>query len=231
MKIAEALHKMSLNTRLATLLLLFGFIAIFAGDPYVGAKTEIDARELALIVDRQVDHVAAEELADWIIQNRSDYRLIDLRTEKEYGEYHIPTSENITLAGLTDADLQRNEKIVLYSEGGIHSAQAWFLLKARGYKAVYMLFGGLEEWKDKVLFPAVPENPTPEQRVAFAKIKEVSTYFGGTPHSGAAAVTAQLQTGTTAVTAPPQTALPKLSLPAGNGAAPKSAVKKKKEGC
>ncbi|HOT97640.1 MAG TPA: rhodanese-like domain-containing protein [bacterium] len=219
MNVAEALKKMSLNARLAALLLLFGFIAIFAGDPYGGAKTEIDAQELALIVDRQVDHVAAEELADWIIQNRSDYRLIDLRTEKEYDEYHIPTSENITLAGLMDAGLQRNEKIVLYSEGGIHSAQAWFLLKARGYKAVYMLFGGLEEWKDKVLFPAVPENPTPEQRVAFAKIKEVSTYFGGTPQSNAAAVTAQ-----------PQTALPKLSLPAG-GTGPKPQGKKKKEGC
>ncbi len=219
MKIADTLKKMSLNARLAASLLFFGFIAIFAGDPYGSAKTAIDARELALIVDKQVDHVAAEELADWIIQNRADYRLIDLRTEQEFSDYHIPTAENIPLAGLIEAGLQRNEKIVLYSEGGIHSAQAWFLLKAKGYKAVYMLFGGLEEWKEKVLFPAVPENPTPEQSVAFAKIKEVSKYFGGTPQSGATAVSAQ-----------PPAALPRLSLPDG-GAAPRPQGKKKKEGC
>ncbi|HNY92784.1 MAG TPA: rhodanese-like domain-containing protein [bacterium] len=219
MKILNSLKRQSLNTKLALALLLLGFLAIFAGDPYGNAKTEIDAKELALIVDKQVDHIAAEELADWIIQNRADYRLVDLRTEEEFTTYHIPTAENIPLAGLIDGGLQRNEKIVLYSEGGIHSAQAWFLLKAKGYKAVYMLFGGLEEWKDRVLFPAVPENPTPEQLAAFAKIKEVSKYFGGTPQSGAGSVSAQ-----------PKTEMPKLSLPAG-GAAPKPQAKKKKEGC
>lgn len=219
MKIFESFKRQSLNAKLALTLLLLGFLAIFAGDPYGNARTEIDAKELALIVDNQVDHIAAGELADWIIQNRADYRLVDLRTETEFSEYHIPTAENIPLAGLIDADLQRNEKIVLYSEGGIHSAQAWFLLKAKGYKAVYMLFGGLEEWKDKVLFPAVPENPTPEQLMAFAKIKEVSKYFGGTPQNGAGAVSDQ-----------PRMEMPKLSLPA-SGAAPKPQGKKKKEGC
>ena len=63
-----------------------------------------------------------------------------------------------------DAGLGRQEKLVLYSEGGIHSAQAWMLLKAQGYQAVYMLTGGLEEWKDQVLFPVLADNPTPDQR-------------------------------------------------------------------
>jgi rhodanese-related sulfurtransferase len=220
MKLVESFKKMSLNWRLASVLFLFGFIAIFSGNPYGSARTSIDAQELALIVDKQVDHVSAEELADWIIQNKADYRLIDLRTDKEFAEYNIPTSENIPLAGLINSDLQRNEKIVLYSEGGIHSAQAWFLLKAREYKSVYMLFGGLDEWKEKVLFPALPENASPEQLAAFEKIKEVSKFFGGSPQSGSVANAAQ-----------PQAAMPKLSLPARGAGAPKPQAKKKKEGC
>ena len=34
----------------------------------------------------------------------------------------------LAAAAQADADLARNEKIVLYSAEGIHSAQAWFLL-------------------------------------------------------------------------------------------------------
>lgn len=218
MKFLEMIKKMSLNQKLAALLFTLGFLAIFAGDPYVGAKTSLDAQELALIVEKQVDHVSAEELADWIIQNRADYRLIDLRTEKEFAEYNIPSSECIPLSELTTVDLQRNEKIVLYSEGGIHSAQAWFLLKAKGYKSVYMLFGGLDEWKDKILFPRIPENASAEQLTEFNKVVEVSKYFGGAPQTSAT------------VTAQRQMALPTPSLPSGSMNT-KPQGKKKKEGC
>jgi rhodanese-related sulfurtransferase len=219
MKPLEIVKQMSLNQKLAAVLLVLAFIAVLAGNPYTGAHTSMDAQELALIVDRQVDHVSAEELADWIIQNKADYRLVDLRTVKEYNEYNIPGSENIPLSQLTLSDLLRNEKIVLYSEGGIHSAQAWFLLKAKGYKSVYMLFGGLDEWKEKILFPIVPANATAEQLLQFEKIKEISKFFGGTPQTGSAQATST------------QTVLPTLTLPAGTGKAEKPAGKKKKEGC
>ena len=80
----------------------------------------------------------------------------------------------------------RQEKIVLYSEGGIHSAQAWMLLRAQGYKSVYMLKGGLEEWKDQVLFPAVADNPTPTERARDERLKSISAFFGGQPRSATA---------------------------------------------
>ena len=59
---------------------------------------------------------------------RSDYRLIDLRGERDYSAYHIPTAENVTLTALPESALLANEKIVLYSDGGIHASQAWMLL-------------------------------------------------------------------------------------------------------
>lgn len=215
----EIFNKISLNQKLALLAIGLGFIGLFAGSPYKGSRSQIDAKELALIVENKVDHVSAEELADWIIQGKSDYRLIDLRTDKEFVEYHIPTAENVPLPDLNNYAMTRNEKIVLYSEGGIHAAQAWFLLKAMGYKGVYMLFGGLDEWNDKILFPKIPENPTKDQLAAFDKIKEVSKYFGGSP-----------QTGIIEEKSGRKKAMPglemKTQLPAG-----KSEKKKKKEGC
>lgn len=220
MKLTDRIKNLSLNQKLAAVLLVLAVLALFTGNPYSSARTSIDAQELAMIVDSKVDHVTVAELADWIIKSKVDYRLIDLRTEKEFGEYNIPTSENIPLSNLVNAGLQRNEKIVIYSEGGIHSAQAWFLLRARDYKSVYILFGGLEEWKDRILFPRIATNATPEQIQAFEKIKQVSRYFGGTPQSGPGESAPQTQV-----------AMPKLSLPSGAAAGAKPAGKKKKEGC
>jgi len=199
---------------------ILGVIAAFAGNPYQGSQFTIDAQELARVVEATTDHVSPEELADWIIQGKADYRLIDLRTAQEYAEYHIPGAENLGLTVLPDAGLQKTEKIVLYSEGGIHSAQAWFLLKAKGYLAVYMLFGGLDGWKDEVLFPELAANPTPAQTVRFGKMREVSKFFGGAPRTGAAD-SAQTPTYT----------LPKVEMPQSVEASPTSAPKKKKEGC
>ena len=199
---------------------ILGFIATFAGSPYQGSQFTIDAQELARVVEATTDHVNPEELADWIIQGKTDFRLIDLRTAQEYGEYHIPGAENTGLTALPDAGLQKTEKIVLYSEGGIHSAQAWFLLKAKGYLAVYMLFGGLDGWKDEVLFPALADNPTPAQTVRFGRMKEVSKFFGGAPRTGASG---PAQT--------PSYTLPKVEIPQSVEASPARAPKKKKEGC
>ena len=68
---------------------------------------------------------------------------------------------------------------MLYSGGGIHSAQAWFLLKAKDYAGVYMLLDGLNAWTEDVLFPSIPENATPEQKIQFAMAAERAKYFGG----------------------------------------------------
>ncbi len=220
MKLIETFRGMSLNRKLAALLLLLGFLALFAGDPYGGGKTTVDAKELALIVEKQVDHVSVDELADWIIQGRADYRLIDLRSEAEYNQYHIPTAERISLPDLPNAGLMRNEKIVLYSEGGIHSAQAWFLLRSKGYKAVYMLMGGLDEWKERILFPRPPQQPTPAEELEWQKRVQVSRWFGGEP---------QTEASESVVKAAP--ALPTPALPAAGGKTERPQAKKKKEGC
>lgn len=215
----------SLKSRLAFIAFVLGAIAVF-GDPWGGGAVTLHPQELAAIVQKEVDHVDPRELAGWILQGKSDYRLIDLRDAQAFAAYHIPSAENLAITELPGDSLARNEKIVLYSEGGIHSAQAWFLLEAQGYKGVYILRGGLDEWNDQVLNPTLPANATPEQRAAFDQDRQVSAYFGGTPRIGGA----QPDTSTPLPAAPmPGVTAPKVqapSMPAGE--APK---KKKKEGC
>lgn len=214
------LSKLTVNQKLAILAGVLGFLAIFAGSPYTGNTTTMNVKDLALLVEKEVDHVSVDELADWIIQGKAGYRLIDLRSAKEFGGYHIPTAENIAVGSLTDAGLLRNESIILYSEGGAHSAQAWFLLKAQHYKNVYLLKDGLAEWKERILFPAIADNASAEEKGAFEKRKEISKFFGGSPQSGSAG-------GTSAS----QHVMPKLEMPSAPAMPAGGPKKKKKEGC
>jgi rhodanese-related sulfurtransferase len=213
------LSRLSTNAKLGLCLGILGAGALFIGDPGAKATASIDPAELARLVQTETDHVSVEELADWIIQGKSDFRLVDLRSDAEFARYHIPGAENILITGLLDAGLLRNEKIVLYSEGGIHSAQGWFLLKAEGYRGVYLLRGGLDEWNSTILFPRIPASPTAEQTALFEKMKNVSTFFGGRPQSGAAPADAAIT-------------MPTIDMPAASaGGGPAVAKKKKKEGC
>jgi rhodanese-related sulfurtransferase len=211
--------RMTLNQRLAGLAFVLGLVALAAA-PYRGSAVMLDAKELAVVVQKELDHVAPLDLAAWIIEGRSDYRLVDIRTDAEFQRYHIPTAENIPLAALADAGLGRQERIVLYSEGGIHAAQAWMLLKALGYRGVYILRGSLEGWKDEVLFPAVSAGPSGADAAREARLRQMSAYFGGTPSAGG---TAQAN-----AQAP---AMPKVEPPSGASGASNVAAKKKKEGC
>ena len=220
----------TLNRALAAAALLLGVVAI-AGNPYRGSTVSIDTQELATIVGSTVDHVTVQELADWIIQGRTDYRLIDLRSEPEYAAYHIPTAESVPVALLPQYGLGRNEKIVLYSEGGIHSAQAWFLLRAQKYPGAYILFGGLETWKDEVLYPVVPATATPQETAAFERTAQVARFFDGGPRAAAAAADSGSLIALPAMPAAPGISIVPPGAPAAGGPARPGAKKKRKEGC
>jgi len=215
------LSKLTLNQKLGVLALALGAVAVFARvSP--GQTVTLNAKELLTSVQRQEDHVLPSELAAWIIEGRADYRLVDIRDPKAYAEYHIPTAESVPLATLLDGSLGRTDKIVLYGDGGIHAAQGWTVLKGRGYTHAYTLFEGLDAWKEEVLFPVMPQNPSPEEQARFERAAQVAKFFGGQPRAAAAPGAAPMPLPAQAA---PTVAAP--TLPAGAGGGPR----RKREGC
>jgi len=216
----DFVQNLSLPGRLGAVAFVLGALAVVAGTPYRGAGAVVATKELAIAMATGNDQVEARTLADWIIRGKSDFRVVDLRPASAFAAYHIPPAENIPVAELGASSLMHNEKIVLYAEDGARAAQAWTLLRAKGYKGAYILKGGLDAWTSEILFPRMPDNATPAQMVEFARAKEVSKFFGGTPQS------AGDSTATKSAVAMPKLAMP--TQPAGAPGAPK---KKKKEGC
>ena len=212
-----------LNRRLAIAAVALGVIAI-AAQPTRAGRVSIAADELAIVAERGADQVDPSELANWIVAGRTDYRLVDLRDEEAFAAYRIPTAEHVPIARLLDAGLARNEKLVLYAGDGVKASQGWFLLKANGYKGVYMLSGGLDGWKAHVLFPRLRDGVTAEAQRENDLLRARASHFGGTPlapGSGAAPAASAAP-----MPAPPAVAAP--SLPGGGAKAP---ARKKREGC
>ncbi|MEG8946067.1 rhodanese-like domain-containing protein [Rosettibacter firmus] len=215
-------EKLSLNKRLALITLLLGIIALFIGNPNNKNTIKVNAKELALSTIKDQDKISVLQLAEWIIEGRSDFTLVDLRNEKLFNKYSIPSAVNIPVENLLDSDLMRNEKILLFGDDDITSAQAWFILKSANYKNVYILKGGLNEWKDKILYPKLSENATAEEKNNFEKVKQISLHFGGTPQIVSGTTTNVIQNVQTP--SAPKIVQP----PAGNL---KNVPKKKREGC
>ena len=208
-----------LNERLAILAFVLALVAVFA-TPYRGGRAVVDANELAREVVAGNNRVAPLDLADWIIQGRSDVRLIDLRSDGEFQRYHIPTAENLPVERLAEAALGRQEKVVLYSSTDLIAAQAWLLLRSQGFTGVSLLEGSLPQWNEQVLSPVLPEDPTVDQ-ARTARLKSICAFFGGSPRTGGRSIVAA--------------AIPSIPPPGAVPAAPKTGGKapaaKKKEGC
>ncbi len=207
------------NQKLGGVALVLGIMALFTGDPYGGTTIKVNEKDIALSTVGNSDKVSVTELADWIIKDKADFELIDLRSEEKYNEYTIPNSQCIPLPQLSASELQRNQKIILFSDDDVTSSQAWFILKSKNYKGVYILDGGLNEWKEKVLFPKSPLNGSKDELAQFEKMKEVAKYFGGQAQTDSS-----ITENTTLIKLPTSTTTKtKTTAPTGK--------KKKREGC
>lgn len=164
--------------------LVIGGLAAIAGSPVATSNARLDVAELARTVNLEDDHVTSVELARWIKDRKENLRIVDIRDSAEFADYHIPGAERIDLTELVKTPFRKNETIVLYSGGGAHAAQAWVFLRALGYSQVYFLRGGLAEWLDDVMNPTISSNAGDSARGEFAKVAEISRYFGGVPRVG-----------------------------------------------
>jgi rhodanese-related sulfurtransferase/uncharacterized membrane protein YedE/YeeE len=210
---------------LALALLAVGLVAAVSGAPYRGSRTTIDTKDLELHAAKGADSIQATDLANWIIQGRNDFKLVDLRAEKDFTAYHIPSAENVPLASLTPDLLAHNEKIILCSDDGTQAAKAWFLLEAQGYRFVYSLDGGMRAWQDTVLFP---KKAAGVDAASSEKQAQMAKYFGGAQQAEGAAVST-----TAAPLLPAPVAPVPQATPVTTGAKPQAGpqARKKKEGC
>ena len=108
------------------------------------------AAALAKTVADEQDHVTVEELSDWIIKDQRDFALLDIRDRADFDTGHIEGARHVPLAGLMSGAsldaLPVGRKVVVYSNGTAHAAQATLLLRLVDRDA-YALLGGFNHWQ------------------------------------------------------------------------------------
>lgn len=162
------------------LLILLG--AMLALSPAGTRKANmISPQALAEAITNESDHIAAEDLAKWLIDKKPDLLVVDMRSAEEFTQYHIPGAVNIPFTKLFEPEAQEilagDKTIVLYSNGGTHAAQAWVLLKQMGSES-YVLLGGLNYWTEAILNPkALNDLVADSEILKYQFQKSASGYF------------------------------------------------------
>lgn len=84
-----------------------------------------------------------------MMEEETDYIILDVRTPEEFAQKHIPEAINIPNETIGDAAIselpRKEQKILVYCRSGNRSKQASEKLAASGYTNVYE-FGGINEW-------------------------------------------------------------------------------------
>ncbi len=81
--------------------------------------------------------------------------LLDVRTAEEYGEGHLAQARNVDYKRddfrQQVAKLDKSKPYFVYCKAGVRSEKAADLMKELGFRQVYTLEGGIDEWEDEDL--------------------------------------------------------------------------------
>ncbi len=129
----------------------------FLPSPVRGEPEPVAPGEAGLIADIAVgaDHMEPEELADALMGGGASLVVVDIRTPEEFAAFHIRGALNLDITELSAALAPHAAapRIVLYSNGMTHPAQARDSLARAGYRNVYILTDGLQGFMERCLKP------------------------------------------------------------------------------
>ena len=178
-----------MEIRLNTILLIAvaALLAACARPPEPG--TRVSFTDVAQAAARQEDRVSVEQLAEWLIEERQDFVLIDVRSQQEYAKGSIREARNVPLAELvadeTIAGLPADRKVVVYSNGSENAAKAATLLRLAGLDA-HLVTGGYNAWHERILNPDIPAEELDGENPQVSAQRAYACYFVGDRGEGAA---------------------------------------------
>ena len=178
-----------MEIRLNTILLIAiaALLAACGQPPEPG--TGVSFADVAQSAARQEDRVSVEQLAEWLIEERQDFVLVDVRSQEEYTKGKIKEARNIPLAQLvtdeTSAVLPTFRKFVVYSNGSENAAKATTMLRLAGLDA-HLVSGGYNAWHERILNPDIPAEELDDENPQVSAQRAYACYFVGDRGEGAA---------------------------------------------
>ena len=140
-------------------LILLGLILAFAPVDQT-IHEQVPAQTLIQELQKGDFYVAPEDVAHWIIDKQPGFVVVDIRSDQDFTNYHIPGAIHIPMARILDPDnlalFNDAETVILASNGNTRAGQAWLLLRQMGLDNVFILQGGLNYWVKVFSHPEKP---------------------------------------------------------------------------
>ena len=125
-------------------------------------------------------YIGSLELAE-MIKSRESIRLIDLRSAKEYNEFHLPGADNVDPKDFLSNPEILEEQVVFYSGEDPLAVDLWEQLPDDMKMKSNILYGGAVAWYDRILYPKIPLKSSIEDSMLVRHIKDLSRFYGGHP--------------------------------------------------
>jgi rhodanese-related sulfurtransferase len=129
-------------------------------------------------------YISTDLLADRLVNQDPTILMIDTRSEKEYNEFSLPNAINIPLKDFFDEELnayldQDIYDVILFSNDHFYANEAWMIGNRLGYKNLYVLKGGLNEWFNTIIDPKYPDETMPREAFELYSFRKAAgMYFG-----------------------------------------------------
>ncbi len=150
--------------------------------PSTGSAENSALAEVAQAAARGEDRVSPKELAEWLIEERQDFVLVDVRSSDDFARGAIADATNTPLARLVTAEamagLPTDRKVIVYSNGSENAAKAAVMLRLAGYDA-RLLAGGYNAWHADVLNPDIPLAEVRGESLQVSEQRAFACYFVG----------------------------------------------------
>ncbi len=104
---------------------------------------------LIYIIFGVLSRMGIKQLSARNLDQKRGIVILDVRTDKEYEQGHIPGSVHVQLSEIGDKvkKLKKDKELVVYCQNGSRSIWAIKRLMGMGYKNLYNLKGGYNAWK------------------------------------------------------------------------------------
>lgn len=165
--------------------------------PEKGPKGPITPEEMLLKANDQSRYLSTHFIAKRLIERDPSLFVIDVRMMDEFEAYNIPGSYNIPLEEILYEEWeayidQDGMDIVFYANSDVFADQAWILSTQKGYKNLYVMTGGLNEWFRTIIQPIAPDETAPTEAFELYSFERAACiYFGGATAGAATAPTAK----------------------------------------
>lgn len=149
---------------------------------------QINAKDLHTELTKKERYISVEDVAQAIIEKRTDIVLIDVRDTSQFKEFTLPGAFNIPYDSLlfkTD-NIVHNEDIkkVFFSNGNTLAEKCWLIAKRANLKNIYIMDGGLNSWFDNILDPTPPQQPASnKQERLYQRRMGLSAFFVGSKNA------------------------------------------------